>query len=48
MSLASLDLDGSIGVIRIDNPPVNALNNALRTELVSILEGARQNAAIEG
>jgi 3-hydroxyacyl-CoA dehydrogenase len=48
VSLASLDLDGSIGVIRIDNPPVNALNNALRTELVSILEGARQNAAIEG
>ena len=48
MSLASLDLDGSIGVIRIDNPPVNALNNALRAALVSILEGARQNAAIEG
>ena len=48
MSLASLDFDGSIGVIRIDNPPVNALNNALRAALVSILEGARQNAAIEG
>ncbi|MBV8747109.1 MAG: enoyl-CoA hydratase/isomerase family protein [Xanthobacteraceae bacterium] len=48
VSLASLDLDGRIGVIRIDNPPVNALNNALRAELVSILEGARQNAAIEG
>jgi 3-hydroxyacyl-CoA dehydrogenase len=48
VSLATLDLDGSIGVIRIDNPPVNALNNALRAALVSILEGARQNAAIEG
>jgi 3-hydroxyacyl-CoA dehydrogenase len=48
VSVATLDLDGNIGVIRIDNPPVNALNNALRTELVSILEGARQNAAIEG
>ncbi len=48
MSLASLDLDGNIGVIRIDNPPVNALNNALRAELVAIFEDARQNAAIEG
>ena len=48
MSLASLDLDGHIGIIRIDNPPVNALNNALRAALVSILEGARHNAAIEG
>jgi 3-hydroxyacyl-CoA dehydrogenase len=48
VSLASLDLDGHIGIIRIDNPPVNALNNALRAALVSILEGARHNAAIEG
>ena len=41
-------LTASIGIIRIDNPPVNALNNALRAALVSILEGARHNAAIEG
>jgi len=47
VSLASLELDGHIGVIRIDNPPVNALNNALRAALVSILDGARHNAAIE-
>jgi 3-hydroxyacyl-CoA dehydrogenase len=47
VSLASLDLDGNIGVIRIDNPPVNALNNALRGALVSILEGAGHNATIE-
>jgi 3-hydroxyacyl-CoA dehydrogenase len=47
VSLASLDLDGNIGVVRIDNPPVNALNNALRATLVSILEGARHNAVIQ-
>jgi 3-hydroxyacyl-CoA dehydrogenase len=47
VSLASLDLDGNIGVVRIDNPPVNALNNALRVALVSIFEAARHNAAIE-
>ena len=33
MALTRIDRDGEIAVITIDNPPVNALSQALRQEL---------------
>jgi 3-hydroxyacyl-CoA dehydrogenase len=42
-----LDRDGGIAVIRFDNPPVNALSNAVRSGLYQALEEARDDAAVE-
>jgi 3-hydroxyacyl-CoA dehydrogenase len=42
--LVSLRNDGDIAVITIDNPPVNALNHALRAGLVDALSRARADA----
>jgi 3-hydroxyacyl-CoA dehydrogenase len=47
VSLVALKIDGSVGVIVVDNPPVNALSNAVRVGLVTALEDAGRNAAIE-
>ena len=37
MSPVSLDRDGAIAVITIDNPPVNALSQAVREGIVTNL-----------
>ncbi len=42
-----LSKDGAIAVIRIDNPPVNALSHAVRTGLSGALEKARDDAEVE-
>ena len=45
--LVSYRRDGTIGVVTIDNPPVNALKNAVRAALVAALAEARADAGIE-
>ena len=47
MSPVALKIDGSVGLIVVDNPPVNAVSNAVRVGLVTALEDAGRNAAIE-
>jgi 3-hydroxyacyl-CoA dehydrogenase len=42
-----LDREGGIAVIRFDNPPVNALSNAVRCGLYKALEEARDDASVE-
>ena len=42
-----LSTDGAIAIIRIDNPPVNALNHVVRTALHDALEKARDDAAVQ-
>src|SRR5262249_18656495 len=42
--LVSLRNDGDIAVVTIDNPPVNALSNALRAGLVDLVSRARADA----
>jgi len=44
--LVDVRRENDIAVIVIDNPPVNALNNAVRTALVEALALARDNAEI--
>jgi 3-hydroxyacyl-CoA dehydrogenase len=45
--LVSLRRDGNIAVVTIDNPPVNALNNAVRTGLVAALNQAKADPGAE-
>jgi 3-hydroxyacyl-CoA dehydrogenase len=45
--LVALNIDGSVAVVTVDNPPVNAVSNAVRAGLVAALEDARCNRAIE-
>ncbi len=40
--------EGSIAVITVNNPPVNALSSAMRKGLTDALEKARNDAAVEG
>ena len=47
MSPVTLTVDGSVGVIVVDNPPVNAVSNAVRVGLVTALEDAGRNAALD-
>ncbi|MBO0758513.1 MAG: enoyl-CoA hydratase/isomerase family protein, partial [Bradyrhizobiaceae bacterium] len=47
MAVVDLRHDDNIGVIVIDNPPVNALTNAVRLGLVEALARAREDASIE-
>jgi 3-hydroxyacyl-CoA dehydrogenase len=47
MPLVDLHHDDNIGVIVIDNPPVNALKNAVRSGLTEALVRAREDASIE-
>jgi 3-hydroxyacyl-CoA dehydrogenase len=42
--LVSLRSDGNVAVITIDNPPVNALNHAVRAGLVDAVSRARADA----
>jgi len=46
---ASVDLrrDGEIGVVTVDNPPVNALKHEVRTGLAEALRQTRDDAAIK-
>jgi 3-hydroxyacyl-CoA dehydrogenase len=45
--LVRFSRDGNIGVILVDNPPVNALKNEVRAGLVESLAQARADASIE-
>jgi 3-hydroxyacyl-CoA dehydrogenase len=45
--LVRFSRDGNIGVILVDNPPVNALKNEVRAGLVEALAQARADASIE-
>jgi 3-hydroxyacyl-CoA dehydrogenase len=45
--LVSLRRDGNVGVITIDNPPVNALKNAVRAGLVVALNEAKADPKVE-
>jgi 3-hydroxyacyl-CoA dehydrogenase len=45
--LVSLRRDGTIGVVTIDNPPVNALKNAVRSALIAAFGDAKADAGIE-
>jgi 3-hydroxyacyl-CoA dehydrogenase len=47
VSPVTLTIDGSVGVVTIDNPPVNAVSNAVRVGLVTALEDASRNGAVE-
>ena len=36
--LVRLEIDGAVGVIRLDRPPVNAINTAIHRELLEVAE----------
>jgi 3-hydroxyacyl-CoA dehydrogenase len=46
MSVVSYQLDGDIGVIRLNNPPVNALSHALRTGIQDAIAQAQDDASL--
>jgi 3-hydroxyacyl-CoA dehydrogenase len=46
MSVVSYELDGDIGVIRLNNPPVNALSHALRTGVQDALATAQDDSSL--
>lgn len=46
MSVVSYQLDGDIGVIRLNNPPVNALSHALRTGIEDAVTQAQDDASL--
>lgn len=46
MSVVSYQLDGDIGVIRLTNPPVNALSHALRTGIQDAVTQAQDDASL--
>ena len=39
---------GSIGIIWIDNPPVNAISHAVREGLIKAVENASKDSEIKG
>ncbi len=45
--LVSYRRDGNVGVITVDNPPVNALRNAVRVGLIAALDQAKADAGVE-
>ncbi|MEP7030419.1 MAG: enoyl-CoA hydratase/isomerase family protein, partial [Pseudolabrys sp.] len=45
--LVTVTLDNGIAVITIDNPPVNALSNAVRTGIIAALNQTRDDAAVK-
>ena len=45
--LVSLRRDGNIAVVTVDNPPVNALKNAVRAGLVAALNEAKTDPSVE-
>ena len=46
MSPVSIARDGDVAVITVDNPPVNALSQAVREGLVDCIAGAEADAAV--
>jgi 3-hydroxyacyl-CoA dehydrogenase len=46
MSVVSYQLEGDIGVIRLNNPPVNALSHALRLGIQEALAQAQDDASL--
>jgi 3-hydroxyacyl-CoA dehydrogenase len=46
MSVVSYQLDGDIGVIRLNNPPVNALSHALRAGIQDAVVKAQEDASL--
>ena len=42
-SLARLDIDGAVGIIRLDRPPVNAINSAMAADLLAAAAAAGAN-----
>ena len=46
-SPVSLDKQGVVGLIRIDNPPVNAINHDVRVGLAEAMAQAARNPEIE-
>lgn len=46
MSVVSYQLDGDIGVIRLNNPPVNALSHALRTGIQDAIAQAQDDTSL--
>lgn len=46
MSVVSYQLEGDIGVIRLNNPPVNALSHALRTGIQDAVTQAQDDASL--
>jgi 3-hydroxyacyl-CoA dehydrogenase len=48
MSVVELRREGAIAVIVVDNPPVNAQNNAVRAGVFDALTRARADAAVDG
>jgi 3-hydroxyacyl-CoA dehydrogenase len=46
MSVVSYHLEGDIGVIRLNNPPVNALSHVLRTGIQDALTQAQDDASL--
>ena len=42
----TLTKSGAIAVVSIDNPPVNALNTAIRAQLLALVEATEADAAI--
>ena len=41
-----LEIDGAVGVIRLDRPPVNAINTAIHRELLAVAEQVADDPAI--
>ena len=41
-----LEIDGAVGVIRLDRPPVNAFNSAVQRQLLQVAGQVAENAAI--
>ncbi|MEK0084860.1 3-hydroxyacyl-CoA dehydrogenase NAD-binding domain-containing protein [Benzoatithermus flavus] len=48
MTAVSLEQDGDIAIVRVDNPPVNALSAAVRTGLLEAVRTIEGNGRIEG
>ena len=45
MSVVSYHLEGNIGVIRLNNPPVNALSHVLRSGIQDAATQAQDDAS---
>ena len=43
-----LELHGAVGVIRLDRPPVNAINSQVHTELLAVAGEAAERTALAG
>src|SRR5436305_831145 len=48
MSVVELRREGDIAVVLVDNPPVNAQNNAVRAGLLDALQKAAADAEVKG